>query len=225
MDRKRINKWARWFAIMLAITFAFGTVFLGVGSSTGDIFSGCDKSSPDSISSSSSIEDREAYYKAQIEQNPLDTDSMMALANLYAATDVGRYDDAIVYYTKALEVAPNNPNNAATYALIGNVNMSKGDYEAAVKAYTLATQAAPTEAYNYVQLGTAARNAGQNQTAILAWSKYLEMNPNYSNAEDLKKEIARLSTLPAVSTPQTTSVPGSPGTTAPVTPSPPPTTP
>ncbi|MHB8792783.1 MAG: tetratricopeptide repeat protein [Thermoleophilia bacterium] len=221
MDRKRINRWARWFAIMLALTFAFGTVFLGVGSSTGDIFSGCDKSSPDSISSSSSIEDREAYYKSQIEQNPQDNDSMMALANLYADSNVGRYDDAITYYNMSLTVAP---NNAATLVLIGKANISKGDYEAAVKAITQATQVAPTDAYNFFLLGQAAKAGGQNQTAILAWGKYLEMNPNDPNAQLIRDEIAKLATLPAVS-PQTSTVPGSPGTTAPVTPSPLPTTP
>lgn len=222
MDRKRINRWARWFAIMLALTFAFGTVFLGVGSSTGDIFSGCDKSSPDSISSSSSIEDREAYYKSQIEQNPLDNDSMMALANLYADSNVGRYDDAITYYNMSLTVAP---NNAATLVLIGKANINKGDYAAAVKAITQATQVAPSEAYNFFLLGQAAKAGGQNQTAILAWNKYLELNPNDPNAQLIKDEIAKLATLPAVSTPETSTVPGSPGTSTPVTPSPLPTTP
>ncbi|MHB9112290.1 MAG: tetratricopeptide repeat protein [Thermoleophilia bacterium] len=221
MDRKRINRWARWFAIMLALTFAFGTVFLGVGSSTGDIFAGCDRSSPGSISSSSSLEDREAYYKALIEENPQDKDSMMALANLYADANVGRYDDAIIYYSMSLQVAP---NNAATLVLIGKANINKGDYEAAVKAITLATQAAPTEAYNFFLLGQAAKAAGQNQTAILAWNKYLELNPNDPNAQLIRDEIAKLATLPAVSTPQTTTVPGSPGTSTPGTPSPLPTT-
>ncbi|MBI5869761.1 MAG: tetratricopeptide repeat protein [Actinobacteria bacterium] len=195
---------------------------MGIGSTTGDIFSGCDKSSPDSISSSSSFEDREAYYISQIEQNPLDTDSMMALANLYAAADIGRYDDAIVYFTKALEVTP---NNAATLVLIGKANLSKGDYDAAVRSITLATRAAPTDAYNFFLLGQAAKAGGQNQTAILAWNKYLELNPNDPNAQLIKDEIAKLATLPAVSTPETSTVPGSPGTSTPVTPSPLPTTP
>ncbi|MDO8735833.1 MAG: tetratricopeptide repeat protein [Thermoleophilia bacterium] len=217
MDRKRINRWAKWFAIILAATFALGTVFLGVGSSTGNIFSGCDKSSPDSINSSSSFEDREAYYKSQIDQNPLDTDSMMALANLYADASVNRFDDAIIYYNKALVITP---NNAATIVLIGKANMNKGDFEAAVKALTSATQVAPADAYNFFLLGQAAKAAGQNQTAILAWSKYLELNPNDPNAQLIKDEIAKLATLPAVTPQETTTVPGSPGTTAPVSPTP-----
>lgn len=147
---------------------------------------------------------------------------MMALANLYAAADIGRYDDAIVYFTKALEVTP---NNAATLVLIGKANLSKGDYDAAVRSITLATRAAPTDAYNFFLLGQAAKAGGQNQTAILAWNKYLELNPNDPNAQLIKDEIAKLATLPAVSTPETSTVPGSPGTSTPVTPSPLPTTP
>lgn len=222
LDRKRINRLARWFAIILALTFAFGTVFLGVGSSTGDVFLGCDKSTPTSISSSSSFEEREAYYKAQIEDNPVDTDSMMALANLYTDPSVTRYDDALAYYSKALEL---DPTNTSTIVLIGKVNMNKGDYAAAVEALNLATQAAPTDAYNFFLLGQAAKAAGQNQTAILAWSHYLEMNPNDPNAALITEEITKLAALPAVTTTQNTAVPGSPGTSVPVTPTPVPATP
>lgn len=222
LDRKRINKWARWFAILLAITFALGTVFLGVGSSTGNLFSGCDGSAPTSISSSSSFEDREAYYKVQIEDNPLDNDSMMALANLYADATVGRYDDAITYYVMSLDIAP---DNVSTLVLIGKANMNKGDYAAAVAALTTATQVAPTDAYNFFLLGQAAKAGGQNQTAILAWNHYLEMNPNDPNAQLIRDEIAKLSELPAVTPQETTAVPGSPGTSIPVSPSPLPSTP
>lgn len=216
MDRKRINRWARWFAIILAIMFALGTVFLGVGSSTGNLFSGCTGSSPSSINSSSSPEDREAYFKDLINQNPQDKDSMLALANLYAGDDVRRYDDAIVYYNKYLEISPQGID---VTLLLGRAEMKKGDNEAAVKILSQATQAAPTNAYAFFMLGQAAKAAGQNQTAILAWSRFLELSPNDSNAALIKEEIANLSTLPAV-TPKTSTVPGSPGTSLPVTPVP-----
>jgi len=208
MHRNKLEKWTKWFAIIMSITFALGTVLLGVGSATGNIFGGCDKSSPTSISSSSSFEDREAYYLAQIKDNPLDTDSMMALANVYADPSVNRYDDAITYYNKALEL---DPTNVSTIVLIGKVNMNKGDYAAAVKALTSATTVAPTDAYNFFLLGQAAKAAGQNQTAILAWNHYLEMNPNDTNAALITEEITKLAALPAVTTPENTAVPGSPG--------------
>lgn len=216
MDRKRINRWTRWFAIFLAITFAFGTVLLGVGSKTGNIFSGCSKSTSDSINSSSSLEDREAYFKEQITQNPQDKDSMLALANLYAGDDVGRYDDAIVYYNNYLAVSPQSID---VMLLLGKTEMKKGDNEAAVKTLSQATQAAPTNAYAFFMLGQAAKSSGQNQTAILAWSRFLELSPNDTNASLIKEEITKLTALPAV-TPQTSTIPGSVGTSVPVTPVP-----
>ncbi|MFA5810111.1 MAG: tetratricopeptide repeat protein [Thermoleophilia bacterium] len=216
MDRKRINRWTRWFAIILAIMFALGTVFLGVGSTTGNLFSGCSGSNQGSISSDSSLEDREAYFKDLINQNPQDKDSMLALANLYGGDDVGRYDDAIVYYNKYLAVSPQNID---MMLLLGRTEMKKGDNEAAVKVLSQATQAAPTNAYAFFMLGQAAKSAGQNQTAILAWNRFLELSPNDSNASLIKDEIVKLTALPAV-TPQTSTVPGSPGTSIPVTPVP-----
>ncbi|MFA5801711.1 MAG: tetratricopeptide repeat protein [Thermoleophilia bacterium] len=216
MDRKRINRWTRWFAIILAIMFALGTVFLGVGSSTGNLFSGCSGNSSSSINSSSSLEDREAYFKELIIQNPQDKDSMLALANLYAGDDVGRYDDAIVYYNNYFTVSPQSID---VMLLLGKTEMKKGDNEAAVKTLSQATQTAPTNAYAFFMLGQAAKSAGQNQTAILAWSRFLELSPNDNNASLIKEEITKLTALPAV-TPQTSTVSGSPGTSVPVTPAP-----
>jgi len=217
MDRKRINRWTRWFAIIMAITFALGTVFLGVGSKTGNIFAGCSGSSSDSINSSSSVEDREAYYRNQISDNPQDKDSMLALANLYADPTINRYDDAITYYNMYLKIAP---NNAPVLVLIGKANMNKGDFTAAVSALTTATQVAPTDAYNFFLLGQAAKSAGQNQTAILAWNRFLELSPNDPNAKLIEDEITKLAALPAVTPTQTETVPGSPGTSLPQTPTP-----
>lgn len=216
LDRKKINRFTRWFAIILAITFALSGIFLGVGSKTGNVFGGCAGKSG-SISSSSSFEDREAYFKNLIEQNPQDTDSMLTLANLYMSSDVGRYDDAIAYYNMYLAVVPGNVD---ALMLLGRAQLSKGANEESVKTFTQVTQLDPKNSYGFLQLGLAAKNAGQNQTAILAWNKWLEMNPNDSNAQAVKDEIARLSTLPAVQ-PPTETVPGTQGTktvTVPVSP-------
>lgn len=214
MDRKRINRWTRWFAIIMAIAFALGTVFLGVGSSSGNILGGCAKN--ESGSATGSFEDRESYYKDQISQNPQDKDSMLILANLYAADDVGRYDDAINYYNQYLQIAPQSID---VMLLLGRTEMKKGDNAAAVTLLSQATQAAPANSDAFALLAQAATAAGQNQTAILAWTRYLELKPQDTNKALIESKIAELSKLPAV-TPQTTTVPGSPGTSAPVSPSP-----
>lgn len=211
LDRKKINRFTRWFAIGLAIVFALSGIFLGVGSKTGNVFGGCSKQTG-SLSANSSLEDRVAYYRNLIEQNPQDTDSMLALANLYGGSDVGKYDDAIIYYKMYLAIVPNNVD---ALMLVGRAQLNKGDNEGAVKTLIQVTQLAPTNSYAYLQLGLAAKAAGQNQTAILAWNKWLEMNPNDSNAQAVKDEIANLVTKPAVEPKSTATIPGTEGTPAP----------
>ena len=218
LDRKRINRWTRWGAIILAATFAVGTVFLGVGSQTGNFFSGCSKSSPTSLSSSSSFEDREQYYKAQIDENPQDNISMLALANLYADDSIGRYDDAIEWFNKELKLEPSNVDIRLRIASI-YLNKTQ-NFEAAVKTLTEVTTMAPDNAMAFLLLGQAAKSAGQNQTTIMAWNRYLEMAPTSEYATMIKDEIAKLTALPAVTPKQTTTLPGSSGTSIPVTPSP-----
>ena len=218
LDSKIIIRWTRWVAIILAAVFGLCTVFLGVGSKTGNMFSGCSKSSPGSISSASSFEDREAYYKSQVDENPLDNVSMLALANRYADQSAGRYDDAITWFNKALQIDPKNVDIRLRIASIYLNNTQ--NYEAAVKTLTEVTTMAPDNAMAFLLLGQAAKAAGQKQTAILAWSRYLELAPTSEYASLIKDEIAKLVALPAVAPQQTTTVPGSSGTSIPVTPSP-----
>jgi tetratricopeptide (TPR) repeat protein len=217
MDRKRINRWTRWFAIIMATAFALGTVFLGVGSSTGNIFAGCSKSTPTSLSSSSSFEEREQYYLNQVNENPRDNISMLALANLYADDTVGRYEEAITWFNRDLEL---DPKNIDIRLRVASIYLNKTqNYDAAVKMLNEVTTMAPDNAMAFLLLGQAAKASGQNQTAILAWNRYLELAPTSEYAALIKDEIAKLVALPAV-TPQTTTVPGSPGTSLPVTPTP-----
>lgn len=206
LDRKKINRIARWFAIGLAIIFALGTVFLGVGSRTGNIFSGCARSStPASISSASSWEDREKFYLDQVGQNPQDKEAMLQLVSLYTSEDAGRYDDAILWLNKYLEIDPKNNEARLRVARIQMDN--KQDYTGAVKVLNEVTVQDPNNALAFLYMGQAAKSAGQNQTAILAWSRYLELAPTSEYASLIKDEIAKLSTQPAAS-PATSAAPG-----------------
>lgn len=216
LDRKRINRWTRWFAIIMAIIFALSGIFFGVGSYVGgNILSGCAKSPPSA--NSTSFEDREAYYLSQIDQNPQDNVSMLALASLYADDSVGRYDDAINWLNKALAL---DPKNVDVQMRIASIYITKTqNYNEAIKVLTQVTAQAPDNANAFLQLGQAAKAAGQNANAILAWNRYLELAPNSPYAATIKDEIAKLSALPPV-TPTTSTVPGSPGTSLPSTPTP-----
>ncbi|MHB1413442.1 MAG: hypothetical protein ACYCXE_08845, partial [Thermoleophilia bacterium] len=66
----------------------------------------------------------------------------------------------------------------------------------------------------YVQLGLAAKAALQNQVAIQAWNKYLQLQPNGSYAADIKNQINQLE-HPASSNTGTTGTSTAPAAPAP----------
>ncbi|MHB1389627.1 MAG: tetratricopeptide repeat protein [Thermoleophilia bacterium] len=216
MDRKKINRMTRWAALILAVVFGLGTVLLGVGSKTGNIFSGCYSNSKGSISASSSVAEKEAYYQDLVAQNPQDKDSMLALVTLYSDTSVGRYNDAITWLNKYLTLDPTNMDQRLRIARIQMDNLQ--DSAAAVQTLIQVTTTDPTNAAAFLMLGQAAKGAGQNSTAILAWNRYLELAPTSEYASLIKDEIAKLVAAPAAAPTATTVVPGTSGTSSPAAP-------
>ncbi|MCL4310341.1 MAG: tetratricopeptide repeat protein [Actinomycetota bacterium] len=215
LDRKKINRISRWFAIALATIFALSGILLGVGSKVGgNIFAGCAQSTP-SADSQSSVGDRESYFLTQLKQNPKDTDAMLQLANLYAGSNVKRYQDAITWFNKYLQIVP---NSAEVRLRMGSIYMTDlNDPASAVKVLTDATKIDPGNADAYVQLGLAAKAALQNQVAIQAWNKYLQLQPNGSYAADIKNQINQLE-HPASSNTGTTGTSTAPAASAPAAP-------
>ncbi len=205
LNRKKINRIAKWFAIVLAFVFALSGIFLGVGSKVGgNIFAGCAQNSS-SISASSSITDREKYLLGLIQKNPKDTDSIKNLASLYAGDDVKRYQDAINWFNKYLAIVP---KDMTVRLEIGSIYLNKlNDPTAAAKASSQATSIDPTNANAFLQLGLAEKDALQNQAAIQAWTRYLQLAPGSSYAAQIKDQINQLA-HPAQTGPSTT--PGAP---------------
>lgn len=201
LDRKKINRLTKWSAIILAAVFLLSFVLLGVGSSSaGNVFSGCSGSG--SISASSSFEDKEQYYKDQLADNPQDTNAILALVSLYSDDSVGRYQDAIDYLYKYLEL---QPNDLDAKMRIASIYINKiGDNQAAIVVLNEVTAAAPDYADAFLQLGLAQKNAGQTQAAILSLNRYLELAPNSANADLVQQEIDKLMSAPATTTPEET---------------------
>ena len=216
LNRKKINRFARWGAIVLAVVFLLSFVLLGVGSSTaGNVFSGCEGSNE--INNLSSFEDREQYFLDQLEANPEDGVVMLQLSALYADDSVGRYEDAITWLGKYVEL---NPDDVDARLRIANIYiLDLGDPESAVAVLVDVTARAPDNADAFRLLGLAQRQAGQNQAAILSWNRYLELDPDSSNADLIREEIEKLKALPPVTEPGAT-LPGTENVQVPVEPAP-----
>jgi cytochrome c-type biogenesis protein CcmH/NrfG len=57
----------------------------------------------------------------------------------------------------------------------------------------------------YLKLGIAQRELGETEAAILAWQKYLELDPNGDMADVVKEQIDLLSKKPTTTTTSATS--------------------
>ena len=62
----------------------------------------------------------------------------------------------------------------------------------AVTAYERLVKADPSNTTALIQLGQAAANAGQNETAIDAFERYLELDPEGAYAEPAKRALENL---------------------------------
>lgn len=195
MDRRRIESWWRWVAIILAVIFLLSFVLLGVGSSSaGNVLLGCEQQ--ESVTEDSYFAQRERFYLAELESNPADTQSMIALASLYSSEGVGRYNDAIELLNRAIATDPANIEARLALAEI-NLNILN-DPNAALVVLDEAAALAPENPQVFLLQGLAAKTAGENARAIAAWSRFLQLSPDDPVADTIRSEITVLETLPPV---------------------------
>ncbi|GAB4242449.1 MAG: hypothetical protein Kow00129_00940 [Thermoleophilia bacterium] len=196
LNRRRINKWARWVALGLAIVFAVSFAFLGVGSGvpgmdftqlwTSNGSSSSRAAGPEAKSPEELIEE----FEARVAQDPEDADALVGLGTQYLVLD--QPDLAAQYFEKALEVRPEDAGVLRQLAAIYTSPDSRND-EAAVRVLNKLTELEPGNADAFLQLGAAQRNLGNDKAAVLAWNRFLELAPESQMAETVQAEIERLS--------------------------------
>ncbi len=212
LDRKRINRWAKWVALFLAIVFAAGFLFMGVGYggagfNLSELFTG-DNNVQDNPQTP---EDKIAAYQAQLTQNPKDVAALIGLATVYQQND--DLLRAAAYLELALEA---DPAQKEVYLRLANIYMSAdvGNYAAAVAVLNKATQVDAGNPDVFLKLGTAQNSLGNTEAALLAWQKFLELAPNDDMATVVREQVEELSKKPTTTTTSTTSTSGSTATTA-----------
>ena len=212
LDRKRINRWAKWVALFLAIVFAAGFLFMGVGYggagfNLSELFTGDNKVQDNP----QTPEDKIAAYQAQLTLNPKDVAALIGLATVYQQND--DLLRAAAYLELALEA---DPTQKEVYLRLANIYMSAdvGNYAAAVAVLNKATQVDASNPDVFLKLGTAQNSLGNTEAALLAWQKFLELAPNDDMATVVREQVEELSKKPTTTTTSTTSTSGSTATTA-----------
>ncbi len=88
----------------------------------------------------------------------------------------GNYDQAILDYSKAIELSP---NYVPAYNSRGNAYQNKGNLDQAILDYSKAIELSPNYVPAYNSRGNAYQNKGNLDQAILDYSKAIELSPNY----------------------------------------------
>ncbi len=131
-------------------------------------------------------------------QNPKDTTTLQALATAYI--DNEDFANAAKYLELAIAA---DPTQKDVYLRLASIYMSSlYDYKSAVAVLNKAQAQFPDDPDIYLQLGLAQRSLGNTSAAILAWQKYLALDPNGAQADTIRDEIA---TMTANATTTTTS--------------------
>jgi cytochrome c-type biogenesis protein CcmH/NrfG len=190
LDRKRIRKWARWVALILAIIFCVGAVGIGVGSGVGgmNVLDAFSCTNANTTQTTLTQDSRITALLAEVAKDPKNITNLQALATAYA--DNNDFTNQAKYLEQVITV---DPTQEAVYFRLASVYMSSlSDYTSAVTVLNKAQAKFPNDANAYLQLGLAQRGTGNTAAATMAWQKYLSMDPNGDQAAAIKQALATM---------------------------------
>lgn len=162
---------------------------------------------------SSSIQDpaafvqTEAALKALLVSDPKNLNALVQLGNLYY--DHQRYQQAVDWYGRALDIDPRNPN-VRTDRGTSYWNLNQPD--AAIDEFNRSLEVDPGHAQTLYNLGVVYLH-GKNdpQEAKKAWQRLLAANPNYPGRADVERQLAALpASAPTAVPPAGQKKPGNP---------------
>jgi tetratricopeptide (TPR) repeat protein len=121
--------------------------------------------------------DAETLYRTIVTMNG---NSCLAHNNLgVQLANMGRTDEALVHYQKALEL---DPNYAETHYNLNLLLAKMGRTDEALAHYQKALELNPNQAEAHDNLGLLFADMGQPDKALVHYQRALEINPNYDKA-------------------------------------------
>jgi tetratricopeptide (TPR) repeat protein len=149
----------------------------------------------------------EANLKALLAADPKNLSALIRLGNLYY--DHQRYQQAVDWYGKALEIDPRNPN-VRTDRGTSYWNLNQPD--AAIDEFNRSLEVDPGHAQTLYNLGVVYLHGKKDpQEAKKAWQRLLAANPNYPDRANVERQLAALpASVPTAVPPAGQKKPGSP---------------
>jgi cytochrome c-type biogenesis protein CcmH/NrfG len=123
---------------------------------------------------------------ARLQANPKDVATLVDLGNTYY--DAGQWNDAIGYYTRALNETPSNPDVRTD---MGVAYFNSGNADQALKEFDRALKDDPKHEQTLFNVGVV-KLSGKNDPkgAIAAWESLLKMDPQYKDRAKVETMMA-----------------------------------
>ncbi len=205
LDRQRVKFWQKWVFGFMAIIMAGFLIMIPLSSRV----SGCGGGT---TSATKQLDNEIAQYQAAVKADPKNVDSWRSLAENYvlranqqtpgSAAEQADLRTAAQYYGKAVKLLSKQKGAAAkqlrldTLQQLVSVYVSLKDYQLATNVYGQITALTPKDAQSFFEMASVAISAGDTNTALLAFTKYLRLDPHAPDAQTVKDWIAANSGRP-----------------------------
>jgi len=120
----------------------------------------------------------------QVREHPEDRESLIQLGNSFY--DMGRFDSAIEWYQRALEL---EPSDIDVLTDLGTAYLYTGDRKGALEQFKRSLEIDDTHAQTLQNIGVAYFSSGEYKEAVKAWEKLIEVHPDYVRADEIKEQI------------------------------------
>ncbi len=200
LDRRKVKFWQK---IVFAFMAFLMAAFLIVGYS--GVLNGCTffnsaKSAVDTL------DQQITALKTKVAADPQNATAWTKLGDTYvlranqqqqgSAAQTADWQLAVDAYKKADQALAKQPKSAAVKAQRLNVlqqlvstYLFMKDYQAATNVYGDITALRPKDAQSFFEMASVAINAGDTNTALLAFQKFLELDPSSPDAPAVKQWI------------------------------------
>ena len=126
--------------------------------------------------------------ESRLTGTPGDLAILTDLANLN--WDVENYTQAAVWYRRAIEISPGNPD---LHTDLGTALFYENQIEEAASAFETALTLSPDHPQALINLGIVRlEGQGDREGAVALWEQFVDANPNHPRAEVMRQEIQTL---------------------------------
>ncbi|GMO54243.1 MAG: tetratricopeptide repeat protein [Termitinemataceae bacterium] len=104
---------------------------------------------------------------------------------------LGNFSNSLQCMQRYTNQLPQGDSASVAYFFIGEIYRAQKKFNYADIAYTTAVKLTPTSALWWFRLGQVRESLGNNQSALEAYNKALQIDPGYSNAQEAVAKIKR----------------------------------